>query len=493
MILTRRAALPAIALLPLAVRRARAGQGMGPGPGIIASAGGGGGFFSDPYSSYTQYWVDGLNGSDSNPGTSQLSAKKTIAAGVALLNAPATCLNILNTATYTPTANIPIASVAGTSPTAQRVIRGLPSYTGSQLPQIVFGPGGGFYVNSAGNALANLTFWKLNISSSSSPTSGASTGLIQFLSGSAVVNLWIRYCKLHDLWASDLAAAVHVEGANSTGLWIDNCYMYNIVSGDGPGNDNGTCILDYQVPAGLVTNCDFSTGNQSLIYLKRCAPMTANNGWTIQNNKFHDYSSDCILLGEQGSGDTDGFFDTFITGNLFYGGANAIRQINRENTLQSSRMTIANNTFAQDMSGSLLDCVAMTAIDINSNVQMSTNNIITLENASPYINTISRSDYNAILTSTGQSWWMQRFASSGAQQFTSLATWKTAFSVSARPELSADPEQHSNGFTTSQLSANFPNYTSRDYTLAPGSFLKATGLGGIDPGYNSANCGPTWS
>ena len=99
-----------------------------------------------------------------------------------------------------------VAEVAVGEVGAQLVIRSLPSYTSANMTKIVFAPGGEFYINSNSATIHDVVFWKLDISSSSSSSASASAGLIQFLSGSSVKNLWIRYCKLHDLWASDLAA-----------------------------------------------------------------------------------------------------------------------------------------------------------------------------------------------------------------------------------------------------------------------------------------------
>jgi hypothetical protein len=218
--------------------------------------------------------------------------------------------------------------------------------------------------------------------------------------------------------------------------------------------------------------------------------MTSNNGWIITNNNFHDYTNDGIYMAEQGAGDTDGFFDSVLTGNLFLNGLQGFRQNNTQNTLQSSRFLIQNNTFAS-MSNDIA-FAAMTAININSNVMMATSQLLELQNPSPLANGISNCNNNAILTSTGQSWYMNEFGS-GSHQFTSLATWQTAFSVGGRSELTTNPDVNSVGFVSSSINTNFPNNATGNWGLASGSVLRGIGAGGIDPGYNAANCGPGWT
>lgn len=460
------------------------GQGWGYG-----SLNSGAGFFSDPYSAYTQYWVDGLNGNDSNPGTSQLNAKKTLSAGTALLTNGGSVLNVLSTATYAPTTSVMFPAATGTSPTAQVVIRGLPSYTRSQMPQTVFGPNAGFYLNGNNNAVPNLTFWKMNVSSSSSSGSLAQVSLIQFLSQSACVNFQVLYCELHDIYGQDLTACIHAEGSGSTGMQVAYSYLYNVQTSDGSTSDNGACILEYQIQAMYVHHNDM-TGAPCLMYFKRCYPGTSNNGPIVWYNRLHDYNNDGVYMGEQGGGDTDGNFDSSFIGNLFLNGVQAIRQNETENTLQSSRCLIQNNTCA----GMANDWAfaGMTALNINSNVMMATSQLLELQNPSPLANGISNCNNNAILTSTGQSWNMNEFGT-GAQKFTTLATWQTAFSVSGRPELTANPDVNSLGFTTASLGTNFPNNASGDWSIASGSPLFAIGAGGTTPGYSQSNCGPGWS
>ena len=59
-----------------------------------------------------QYYVDGLNGDDGNPGTSEALAKKTISAGLALLS-PGDTLNIKNTIVYSGLNSLPATPTTG--------------------------------------------------------------------------------------------------------------------------------------------------------------------------------------------------------------------------------------------------------------------------------------------------------------------------------------------------------------------------------------------
>jgi hypothetical protein len=446
----------------------------------------GGAFFTDPFTGYTNYWVDGVNGNDSNSGTTQLSPKKTIPAAIALITSAASVVRVLNTGVYAPTTNITMPAISGTSPTAQIAIAGLPSYTSAQLPQIVFGPNAGFYLNVNSNAVNNPAFWKLDISSSSSVSNQAQVGLIQFLSQSVVTGLSISFCRLHDIYGTDLTACLHAEGAGSTAT-VANSYLYNVTTSDGSSSDNGACILEYQV-AVRVMNCDF-TGAPCLIYYKRCPP--TGNGPIVTNSFFHNYTNDGIYYGEQGAGDSSGFLNCSVTGCLFLSGFQGLRQDNRENLVQSTGFIAANNTFA-DMN----NCIAfagMTNADLHSNIMIASGDFLELQSPTPLANSLARCDYNSYQT-TPQSWDMDEFGGGGAQNFTSLASWQTAFSVSARPELSANPDTHATSFTPGSVATNFPNGTTtgNNWGLASGSALRGTGLSGVDPGYNQAACGPGW-
>lgn len=446
----------------------------------------GGAFFVDPFVGYTNYWVDGVNGSDSNSGTTQLSPKKTIQAAINLITSAASVVRVLNTGVYAPTTSITMPAIAGTSAAAQIAIAGLPTYTSAQLPQIVFGPNAGFYLNSGGNAVNNPAFWKLDVSSSSTSSNQAQVGLIQFLSQSVVTGLSISFCRLHDIYGTDLTACLHAEGAGSTAT-VSDCYLYNVTTSDGPSSDNGACILEYQV-AVRVDRCDM-TGAPCLIYYKRCPP--SGNGPIVTNSFFHNYSNDGIYYGEQGSGDASGYLNCSVTGCLFLSGFQGIRQNNTENLAQSTGFVAANNTFAD-----MTNCIAfaaMTGADINSNVMIASGNFLELQNPSPLANSLARCDYNSY-QSTPQSWKMNEFGS-GAANFTTLTGaggWNTAFSVGARPELSANPDTHATTFTSGSIATNFPNSTTtgNNWDLASGSVLRGTGLAGVDPGYTRASCGP---
>jgi hypothetical protein len=479
------------------------GHVIGSGGGIFATSSGGGGgnqFFVDAFPTYTQFYVSTV-GNDSWDGTSPtfvsgtIGPKLTPQAGlnVALASVNSTgigaCCNVLS-GTYSVSTNISVGATTGTSPTAQLVIRGLPSYTSSQLPQIVFAPNAGFYLNVNSNAVSNVTFWKLDISSTSSSSSPSGVGLITFLSQSAVTNLHVMYSRLHGIYGGDLACCLNVQGPNSTGLLVQYCYFFNSGSTDGSGSDNAALILDYHVPAAIVDRCDFTAPAGCAIYVKSCAPQTANNGWIITNNRFHGLTNDSIYFAEQGAGDPDGFFDSVVTGNLFDNVFQAIRQNNTQNTLQSSRFLVANNTFTNTVQNAIA-FAAMTAININSNVLMATTQILGLVNPSPFVNGISNCNNNAILTSTGQSWNMNQFGS-GAQNFTSLSTWQTAFSVSGRSELTTNPDVNSVGFVTASINTDFPNNSSGDWTVDPSAPFYATGAGGTIPGYTNSSCGTGW-
>lgn len=451
----------------------------------------GSGLTADPYSGYAQtFWADALNGNDANPGTSKLSAKKTFPAGMALLQTPQSRLMVVPSGVYTVSTTLGFPA-GGTSDSARMVVQGDPS-AGTTLPQIVFAPNAGLYINQNG-ARPYVTLRKLDISSSSSASSPTSISLVVFLSDTPCIGFQAQFNRLHDAHGSDITCGIRMEGSLSTGVEISNNYFYNFATADGASSDNAAGILTYQVPSAQIHHNDL-TRSPCLIYIKRCPPSTANNGWNVYKNFLHDYTNDGIYMAQQGAGDLDGFFDTFITDNFFSNGVQGIRQSNIQNTLQSSRITVARNTFANMQNA--ISFAAMTGIDINSNVLMATTQLLELVFASPFVNRIARCNNNAILTSTGQSWNMDEFDHTGTtpvpKKYTSLPTWQKGFSVDARPELAADPDVNSVGFTTASIATNFPNLASGDPTLALTSVLKGIGLGGIDPGCNKADLGTGW-
>ena len=458
----------------------------------------GGGFFSDPYASYLQFFVDPVNGNDSWAGTSQTPSapngpKQSLAAGLALLTAGGSCLNILGTGVLNVPANttLTLPAATGTSPTAWVVIRGLPAATSA--PQIVLGLNSLIFVNQHGER-DYVEFRKLDISGSgtmSSPNAGACS-LLVWLSDFACNGVSVQYCQLHDNTSQDITAGIRIEGAHT-----DVTFAYNKIFNlnNTVKSANGAGIITYQTPA---VSCHHNEiyGCGCQIYVKRCSPATANNGWLIYKNYLHDSAIDGygIYIAEQGGGDTSGFFDTQVTYNLFKNNFAAIAQNNAENTAQSSRFLLAWNTFAEDNTVAISFC-AMTDITMHSNVIMAANEKLELDYAPNYVNTFTECDYNAYLTGVGDQWWLDRYVPSPPPpapplvgEYLSFPAWQAA---SGRPELpNGLPDAHGQGFTS--LSANFPNHASGTvtaYALASGSALRGTGQGGTDPGYIATDCG----
>lgn len=451
------------------------------------------GYYADPYSTYTTYWVDPLNGNDANPGTSQASAKQTLAAGVALLTVGGSRLIVLPTAVLNVSSNLTFPAATGTSASARIVVQGLPS--ASTSPQVVLAQNVEWIVNM--NAARDyVVLRKLNVSGSgtqASPGTGA-VGLIRWYPDYPCQSPLVQYCELHNQVSQDITAGIRIEGAH-----VGAEFSYNKIHdlANTANTRNGCGIISYKTASVWVHHNEIYNCS-ALIYDKQCAA-TSPNGWTIEHNSLHNWSDTAVLHSEAGSSDPNGFSGPIVQYNLFYGGAGASNfacgQENQENLAQSTNFTLRWNTFAEDTPYAIL-FRAMTAITVHSNVIMATNEKVELDDAySPrgWTNSITQWDYNAYLTGSGDQWWLGRYPASGqpaAYEATSLAQWQTAFSVGGRYELTANPDTHATSFTS--VATNFPNYASRDYTLASGSPLKGTGLGGSDPGYNPSDIGPGW-
>lgn len=469
------------------------GRILGSGGAVYVQGVSGNGFFADPYAAYATIYWDPVSGNDTWTGSSRIATgpngpKLTLGACAALMTGNHQRIFALNTGIYTLTADVnwPTNTASGVN---QIVLQGDP--VSATCFKILRTNGAKLFPN-ASNSANNLCFRKIEMYSndSGSPISGE-TALLWYGPDFVCSGMTVEYCILHDVYGTDNTSPVFFQGVHSNFVFQYSKF-YNAYNSGGTSNHNGACLFTYQTPNVLVDHCDLSAGG-CLIYMKRCSPSTgATNGWTITNNIFHDApGNDSILVSEQGGGDVGGFFGVLIQNNLFYNVGQCVDQANNENTVQSSGFVFIQNTVAQDVTNAF-GWRAMLNITYYNNVEMpSTINLALLDASSPngFVNTISEWDYNAILTTQGQVWWMDRYGAS-PKQYTTLSTWRTAFSVDARPELSANPDTHSTTFTS--IPTNFPNYLTRDYTLAGGSPLKGTGQGSVDPGYNSANCGPGW-
>jgi hypothetical protein len=474
---------------------------IGTGGGVCAT-GSSSGFFADPYSSYNTFWVDALNGSDSNSGNSQLNAKQTLAAGIALLSAGGgNRLMVVPTATYSIPVNttLTLPSYSGATSSARVVIQGLPS--ASVCPQIVYGLNSYFYVNQNGTR-DYAVFRKLDISgsgTSGSPNTTVAPGLLTWLSNAVCASPLVQFCKLHDNWSTDITCGIRIEGAHTNTEFSYN-HIYNM--GNNGNADNAAGMLTYQTPNIWFHNNDVVNCG-ALVFFKRCPPSTSNNGPIVENNYFHNgagqtYNVDGVLFSEQGAGDTDAFFNSTVRYNLFEGMQLAcIRQVNDQNTLQSDIFLSNNNTYANCSEAESFR--AMTNISRNSSIYMMTvpgsNGAFILEMQAPgggYANSVAQSDYNSIYTGSGVNYFWQRFGT-GTTSWSSQSTWQSG-APGVVTGISSTPDTHSQTFAS--ILTNFPNSGSggiAGWGLASGSSLKGTGLGGIDPGYNPANCGPGWS
>lgn len=456
----------------------------------------GGAFFDDPFSTYPTIYLDPVNGNDTWDGSSKVATsphgpKLTLAACTATLTGSQGRIFCLNTGILTVSANVnwPVNTSSSIN---QIVLQGDPA--SSSCFKILLASGALLFPNQ-NNSVNGICFRKIEVYTNNlaSPISGE-TALVWYGPDHICNGFTTQYCKLHDVYGTDNTGCVFFQGVHSN-FGFYNTYGYNSYTTGGGGsldhsNHNGALFFTYQTPNVVVENCDLSAAG-SLLYLKRCSPSTGTiNGWTIINTWFHGATGNtAILISEQGGGDVGGFFGIDIENNLFSGIGQCVNQVNNENTVQSSGITFAHNTIANDVpfaSG----FQAMTNITFHSNVVCDTTDVTALLDASSpngYVNTIALWDYDSYYTPQGQNWGMDIYGAS-PHTFTSLATWETAFSVGARPELSANPDTHALGF--SSLATNFPNFSTGNWTLAPGSVLKGTGMGGTDPGVNQALIGP---
>lgn len=510
-----------------------------------ASAGGGGGSFSsDPFSAYTNNYIADTTfagtagntttvswngGTISGPTYSTAQAAITAAAAHLVSSSVPTRVCLLAGQTYI-NSNIPlfIPSNTGTIATAANpfVIQGDPASTASTMP-IISGnggteggfaigcaPGGSLYAGSNDNR--NTVIRKLEITNyvSTSGANAAIYGVCPSTGGSGRFSgLIVEYCKIHKFVYSSTAGEggsgpfyIPAVPSNTDTFEVRYCKVYDSIGTDGTTDSKPFAAFEtyggsFNIHHNEVYLCPtFFSG--------KVLTSTVPNG-TLHHNLVHDCGNNGsgMIEGEAG-GEGNGFDGLYVYNNLFYWtgldnahyGTPASNSCYNDtgangNTTAPTDIRFYNNTFVQalgNVSNPTLWNINTTAVQIYNNVILGSTPFVVREDL--HLGTYSFCDYNVYFNPS--TFYLNLNGS--PQSVGSFAAWQTAHTNNPTfAGLAADPDAH--GINIGALSvswntiaANFPNNASNDYTIAAGSPLKGAGQGGVDPGYNPADCGPGW-
>jgi hypothetical protein len=461
-------------------------------PNIVPVSGGGGGsdsLTSDPYSAYSTRVVDSATASDVAGGTTRTVTVNGVSGSYQCYKSIPYAVNdyltqggrrIVVISATTLAADIVFPSASGLSDSTRVILQGDPA---AAAPLDVDLNSVYRLAPSQSGNRSYITVRKLDLHNLLR-TAGYSFAVM--LQDFDCTNMTIEFCKIRDvsLDISDNVSAIWCTGVDTSGLIVRYSKISNVTN---PGG-TGCGILAYQTKAAQIYNCDINIAQTNGFNIRvKEAASTFPNGWTIRNNKIYGGSSAGIRFDVAGYPGNPRHEGHRFYKNLFYNLDTAILGYCFETSTQSTDCAIYQNTFGQDVNEAIVTR-AVTAVDIHSNLILSATNKIVCEVATTtlaYANGYTRVDYNSYYTGAGTNWRMDRYGTE--QVLSSLATWKTAKSVSSRSELTSDPDAHALSFAT--LASGVPNYATRDYSYSAGAGL---GLAGVNIGYDTTDIGPGW-
>lgn len=326
----------------------------------------------------TDWYVDPVNGSNSNGGTSLVDAWLTFSYAAATVAASPSAdgdrINLRNNAVHTLTAAVPLSTYAP-SISKPFIVRGFTDTIGDGGRAVIDGDGKTYGISNTGSVV-NYTSWKdLKIQDVSV---AAASGYVLRVGNSEFDNVWFDDC-----------AAGYI-GATSVGLHFHNCaFTNNPGAGEGivlPGTgtvidrcffagNSKPCVYASAVNSVFVRNCIFNTNNQNgvetwgdcvLVVVDSCSFFdstgTTRSGVSLHANTSHSTVRDCLFEGYSGTGGsgidasnsgTRGRTLASIENNSFYNCASSVENLNDEIAIYTGNETLGASPFAK--SGSATD------------------------------------------------------------------------------------------------------------------------------------------
>jgi hypothetical protein len=378
------------------------------------------------------------------------------------------------------------------------IIQGDPSASAATMPVISMTGSNFIWVNgnSTGTgdprAVSYVTFRKLKMTANSTATSRSA--MVYGGPDFSAQDLAFEYCDFRDLKAADNQGFLFFESCGAVGHPVATVTQCKFTNAQNNGSARGNCAAVCTFFSGPMTftNCDFTSSDSLLIYVKR-AP-GANRQHTFDRCKFSDWESYGVGYKLQGS-ETDIHSGHTVTNSLFYGprvasGADcAIAHYVPSSANQAQDLVVHHCTFAEDVPWSFMQSGAIRSVFHSNVVLTTTEHLAALNNSAGMLNTYSDVDNNVYYTSQGMHWALDMFGGT-SHDYTTLASWQAAFGTDHRSELSANPDL--NAATISSLSTHFTNTATRDYSIKAGSSILTVGRGGSQPGADFTNLGTNW-
>jgi hypothetical protein len=405
------------------------------------------------------------------------------------------------------------------------------------------GSKGGF--TNASAPVANIVIRKLELINGTAVDFHNGTGATGVSS-----NVTIEYCSMHGQryhWANPgSSGAIYFPNANQTShITIQRCKFYDMgtrpgeVTTSGASNWSMNCVPFETYGSDYVTiqNCSFDNcyvGIRQKLFNNAIGAGGTGNGSNGGGTNDSMLIQNCVFSGNyqaflQGTGSywfasSNNF--TFIN-NLIYGPHHPIGDAFAMNSngapnQAGSNVLIANNTIGEDTTIGV-HYLGATGITVMNNIDLSTgagtqyitpdpNDALFTATSADVFTTY---DYNVYLQRAA---WVLGFIQTnynGATppyskyKYNTFAKWQAAWTTPLNeagagtsptpPDLATihDPDPHAIWIPNQSASwntevKNFPNYASRDYTIAPGSPLLTASSTGGRVGYDPTNIGPGW-
>ena len=480
--------------MPVARRIRRITTGIPPVAGS-----GSGSFYSDPYSAYPTRLVDPSISSDVAGGTTLTRTWNGVSASYQVYKTIQYAVNdyltqggrrigLLDSTTYTLSADLAYPSATGLNDSARVILQGDPSSTEANMAKINLSNGWKI-APTANGSRGYMTFRKLWVDGQANRASYPA--LMSFGDGDGASatydGLVIEYCKLSNLSQSSGASNAGAikfgqsSSGNNVGCEIRYTKFSNIQVTGAIDNTNTSAVMLEVASTGvgpgmvLLHHCLFDT----------CATATNmkvphTGGYQFYRNIVRNGGRG-FYIGNAGASTTDcGNVDIYL--NLWYGLSTDGYMVDAYLTSgQGSRLAIYQNTIAEDVHGGFA-VASFNDIRIHSNAELTSGAggqyKFKYYGSTPGTCLITQYDRNAYY---GDTTWVK------GSTYSTLASWKAA---TGTPLNSFSPD--ANALSISSLSTEFTNTATRNYSLKAGSQLLGAGVGGVNIGYDWTDCGPAW-
>lgn len=450
-------------------------------PVVVSTSSGGDSFTADPLITLSPIFIDTTAANDSGAvglrtfGGSGYTAPiyKTLAAGMAAANSSNKRVCIFGGQTHLLSADL-VFSASGCA------LQGDPSAAANNMPKIDLNGGFGIKPDKNGTR-TDIRIRKVEITGQNkTPTDGNDApGPIYLGSGGTYNSFIAEFLYIHDNWVDsgnyDTGCITFGPATLSTGPIVRYCKFKNY--GIPPSNfTNGNVVGVYVggISGAQIYNCEMDNTSTGGFHKHGAASPSPNGSKWLRNIVKNCYVG--LQFENAGISGPHPLFSCVVSNNLLYNiNQNAIYPQQIDGGLQCDDFLISNNTI--DGSTIAIFPQGFTNIVCRNNAVINSSLAhLGLNVASGISTQMPSCNFNR--WGTGGSWWVR--SSPSRVTYSSLATWRTAFSAgSGSPQLTADPDA---AFSTTITSAVFNNAAARQYWPAAGSALLGAGSDGKNIG-----------